>query len=150
MGRIVTTADVFLRYIELGSIFKGTDFDLAFIEPAEIQIEGILGQRFTVPFSSNNSTAKDLVIDQCYCRALITKRPKSVVAIQASIDKRIKDLLSGKAAMVTTSGDLLSRQTTPAWSSTMGYTPPYGMVDTMDTEIDQDQIDDELDSRDNI
>lgn len=148
MSNIITAEDVYNRYLEIGKAVGSVELDAGFMIPAEQQITSDLASKFTVPFSSNNLTAKDLMIDETYYRYMLTKQAKKAGEMRKSLDSRIEKLLSGASSMVTDSGDILSREQTVAWSSTMNYTPVFGLGEIEDFEPDPDQIDDEEDARD--
>ena len=70
MGRYCTSSDCIARYNRLSKIDSAqTEIDSHFISFAENELDGLLSPKFTVPFSSNNVTAKDLAIDLTYLRA---------------------------------------------------------------------------------
>lgn len=115
---------------------------------AENHVNGLLAGHFTVPFSSNNLTAKDLIIELTYLRcgdlkiSELEKREKMFM-------NRIEALRNGDEVMMTSSGDMMiAGGTLVPTSNTEDYTPVFGMSDAELSEVDPDQIEDEEDGRD--
>lgn len=142
MGRYISWADVAGRYPELGANPRkdATQVDSNFVMYAEAQIDGRLASGFTVPFSSNNLTAKDLAIDLTYAMTFRFKDQKKAKEIQDSVDTRIKELLDGKASMVTTSVDLITSTGQSVYSTTQDYHPVFGMSGPLTWQVDSSTI----------
>lgn len=147
MGRLIDYSDVVGRYEELSKAAGSTDMDAAFIQPAEVQIEGRLSSKFTSPFSSNNLTAKDLCIDEVYYKMMLTRQPKKAAEMRKAIDGRIERLLMGES-MVTNSGDIIAGEASVGFITTSGYHPTFGMGDTLDFYVSSAQVSEEEDARD--
>ena len=110
------------------------------------RLEGLLGACFTVPFSSNNLTAKDLTIDLAYLLILQrSKEPEDHEALSQRITGRIDALSLGTEAMVTTSGEALlaSQARQVVWSNTGRYKTVFDLRDSERQEIDPDRLDEE-------
>jgi len=163
MGRYIGwVADVVPRYprvIDIGSTGVSSvdvtvdppavNVSSAFVHYAEAHIEQVLGSGFTIPFSSNNVTAKDLMIDETFYRTQVFKDDEKSATMREQIDARIKALLSGDAAMITTSGDQLyqSGAMGTIFSTTEDYHPVFGMGDVREFIVDSSQIEAESDAR---
>lgn len=145
MGRYISWADISGRYPELGANQRkdATQVDSNFVMYAEAQVDGRLSPGFTVPFSSNNLTAKDLAIDTAYAMLLRFKDQKKAKEIQDSVDARVKDLLEGKSSMVTTSIDLITATGQPVYSTTEDYHPVFGMSSPLTWQVDSSTVIDE-------
>lgn len=149
MGRYCATADVVARF-RLATRIESyqTAIESYYILYGENELDQRLGQFFTVPFSSNNITAKDLAIDMSYAIAIRYDDPKKYEAISSRVDKIIGDLINGDAVMVTDSGDqLTSNGTNAAWSNTMGYHSAFGMGEFSEFQVDSSQLYDEEQAR---
>jgi hypothetical protein len=97
---------------------------------AAARLEGWLGPYFTVPFSDNNVTARDLTIDLAYLLLLQrSKEPGDARPLAASVQARLDGLAAGREAMITTSGAALFADVAHAgvWASTAGGDPLFGL-----------------------
>lgn len=145
MGAIITWINATARYSELDKLPNGTvggvQDDL--IAMAEAQVHGRLASRYTVPFSNNNLTARDLAIDVLFVQNVMAREPKKAAAISDSLDKRIAALLTGAAVMVVSSGTAISMVGETAWSNTMNYHPVFGMGHVAGMAVDSSQLIDE-------
>jgi len=128
MGRYATwSADFLPRYPLKADAFASSAIaEAACIQPAEADLDSRLGGRFTVPFSSNNQTAKDLTIDLAYLFLVEPDDEGKTRTMRARVDKAIEELNAGRRIMVTTSGEALQASTGGvAWSSTQGDRPIF-------------------------
>lgn len=106
---------------------------------ASTRLNGLLGGAFTVPFSSNNQTARDLTIDLAYLMVLQrSKEPQDHQALDQAVQGRITGLLEGREAMMTTSGEALfaeaARQV--VWSSTARFRTVFDLRDAKLQSVD--------------
>lgn len=142
MGRYCNYQDVVNRFRKATDVNSyQTAIESNYILFAEAELDGRLGGYFTVPFSSNNVTAKDLSIDLSYAKIIIYADPKVYKSIMDQVDKRIDALISGDAYMLTTSQDQLesSAASDLAWSNTASYNSAFAMVDAEFLHIDSNQ-----------
>jgi hypothetical protein len=119
--------------------------EAAYLTPAEAYIESRLAARFTVPFSSNNQTVKDLVIDRTLVNIGMFKEKND--DLSKSIDERIKALIDGTMVMVTTSGEVAAYNLSGVINTTAEYHPVFGMGPIEDMEVDDERTDDEENAR---
>lgn len=148
MGKYVSWDDVVARYGMINQVGGAAEVGSAYIYYAEAELESRLAQHFTVPFSDNNITAKDLSIDLTLAKLLAYKDTKKYDLIMGQINERIDRLINKDDYMVTTSGDsLVSDQSGQMWSSTSGYLPTFDNTDPIDLEIDPDLVQDEFDAK---
>lgn len=152
MGRLITwETDVVPRYNTIADIGSGTSVDDAFVVYAENAIEQRLSGCFTLPFSSNNVTVKDLMIDETFRRTQVYKDSEKAKEISDDLDMKIERLCSGEDVMLTTSGDIIEGGSAfgggAIASTTENYTPTFSMLDETLAVVDPDQIDDEIDKR---
>lgn len=99
-----------------------------FLPFASAQLDAMLAPWFTVPFSSNNLTAKDVALDLTYL--LILQRSKEAgdrKDLAQRIEARIHSLRDGREAMLTTSGEALvaAHTTDEVWSNTRDIPPLF-------------------------
>ena len=120
-----------------------TNADSSWVHYAVVELEGRLGQWFTVPFSSNNETAKDIAIDLAFARAYRFSQSEMVEGLRKQIDQRIKDLKNGVVGMVLSDGTIIQSVGGTVFSTTQDYTPVFGMSPIELSEVDSGQIYDE-------
>lgn len=148
MGKYVSWDDLVARYKRVADKGGSSEVGSSFLAYAEAEIESRLGGAFTVPFSSNNVTAADLVIDLTIAKIIRFQEPKKYKVIIDEIDGRVKRLVDGTEPMVTTSGDVLFASTDGgAWSSTGSYHPVFGLEDYTLSHVSSDALQDEEDAR---
>lgn len=139
--------DVMLRYPSIADVGGSKEVGSAHIQYAENELNGRLAPKFTIPFSSNNQTAKDLSIEMTYLR-IGNFNTKEREALKTSIDERIVRLLDGDENMVDDTGNTIQQSVGgTVWSNTKDYTPTFGFGDTEDFEVDPDLIDAEESAR---
>ena len=114
-----------------------------------LRVNESLGGTFTIPFSSNNATARDLSLDFAYHGILTrTRSQNDSQELGDAINSRILQLIEGELPMTTDSGDALYADGRPAvWSTHGNYKPIFNVGDPMRQRVDPDLLD-ELDSRD--
>ena len=111
-------------------------------------VNEFLGKCFSVPFSTNNETAKDLNIHFAYLGILErTRNQNDSEELRESLMSRIENICEGNAPMITSSGDALfpnpnTANKFDAFSTTQNYKNTFDMRDTIDQRIDPDLIDD--------
>lgn len=143
---IVTYDEIESRFSRVGD-YGETVVTSHFLLYAENQVNGLLAGHFTVPFSSNNLTAKDLVIELTYMRCADLK-VSELEKRQDMFAQRIEALRNGDEVMLTSSGDtMVAGGTLIPTSTTQNYTPVFGLSDIELSEVDPDQIEDEEDDR---
>ena len=117
---------------------------------AEVELNGRLASHFSVPFAVAYPTVKDLTIDLCYYKSLVTKDPKKAELIHDAIIGRIEDIKEGKEYIYTGSDTIIpAGASQEIWSPVMDYYPVHSMLDAGDvhTQIDPDRIEDLEDER---
>lgn len=138
---VLTETDVTARYAELDKLQNWASQKTLMMATAESVIHSRLASRYTVPFSSNNLTARDLMVDQLYIQQMTTRKPDTVKLLSDLLEQRIAALLSGDTVMVTDSGDVAATATgNTAWSSTQDYHPTFGMGDPMSWEVSSSML----------
>ena len=113
---------------------------------AEAMIESLLSKGFTIPFSSNNITVKDLCIDMTYARYWMTKKPEDASRMMGHIYSYCAQLVNGELSMMTDSGDLVNTDGSglgAVYNPTKDYHPVFGMGDAEGSHVDSGQLYDE-------
>lgn len=114
------------------------------LNTAEAYVHGRLAARYAVPFSSNNLTAIDLIVDAVYVQSNLTRQPDKTKLLKDFLDERIKALLEGQAQMTSDSGVVVATIVgDTVWSSTEAYPPVFGMSDIEKAEVSSGQLYDE-------
>ena len=140
MGRYINWDDVVDRYSEVNNLSGADEFSSAYIVYAEAFVDGSLATHFTTPFSSNNTTVRDLTIDQAYWRAARFKLESAVEVNSAFLDT-VRMLKKGTLSMINDSGEVISnRAPSGMFSSTQSYHHAFDMTPTIEQHIDPDQI----------
>ena len=104
------------------------------------------GGCFTLPFSSNNETAKDLNIHYAFLGILLrTRNQDDSDELEESLAGRVSDICSGNSAMILSDGaayrpDIATKF--EAWSNTQKYKNTFDMREAINQRIDPDLIDD--------
>lgn len=144
---IISYADVIARYPEQTVLKDATQVNCNYIPFAVAEIESRLAPRFTVPFSSNNITAKDLMIDATYLAIYRFKDPKKVEMVGKHLDDRIAKLLAGKADMIVSSGSPIVSVGGTVFGTTEDYNPVFTMMPIEDAAVDSSYVQAEWDAR---
>ena len=143
MGSVITWIDITARYPEFDKLPSGTSPEIQdnLIAFAEASVHSRLAGSFGVPFSSNNYTARDLVVDTLFVQNMMSRQPEKAKAVQEYVGERIKAVLLGQAQMVTSAGSAaITMVGDTAWSSTMNYPPTFGVSDTELVHVSSSQL----------
>jgi len=148
MCRYIEWDDVVDRYPVLNTIGGADEISSAYIVYAEAMTEGLLARKYTVPFSNNNMTVKNLAIDYTYWMAARFKLDDAV-AVYSSYHGTIRMLQKDQMDMIIDDGTLLSgtRKNSGIYSSTQSYHSAFGVDDPINWRIDSSQMSDMQDSR---
>lgn len=140
MSDLVNWKNVVERYPQIERVGGASEISSVYVEYAERELEGYLAGYYTVPFSSNNLTAKDLSIDLTYLR-IGNLKAKDRKEFREEVMGRIKQLQIGAASMMTSSGGQLQSVGELVYSDSKDYHPVFGMGDTLDFAVDSSQVD---------
>ena len=152
MGNYVTPQEVVSRY----NIFQTGSMSLVssdMIYYAAREVESRLSKCFSVPFSADYPTVKDLVIDACFVRYKRMTDPKYGERLEKIFDGRIERIISGTDFIMTDSG-YLERSSMNGADTPESIGEDYYSVHSMlgaeneHTRIDEDLLDDLEDERD--
>lgn len=156
MGVILSNSswqEVTARYPELGKLPNATSPEVqnTLISYAEAYVHGKLSTNFSVPFSCNNFTARDLVIDALYMQNVQTRQPVKGKAMLSVLDDKINALVTGRMQMVDVNGTVCQLATgDPTWSNTMNYTPTFGMENPVMWAVNSQMMIDENNARGSV
>ena len=126
-GRYITWDDVVNRYQLFGTIAGAVKAASHYLRYVEGELDSRLGVAYSVPFSNNNITIRDLAVDMVYLRSIRFKTD-GWKELKEEIDGRIAALNSGTAIMVVDSGDIVvagQGVATSAWSNNQDYHPVF-------------------------
>lgn len=127
MPPLIDWSDVNRRYPETLKIADATQADSSWVMYAVAELHARLASGFTVPFSSNNLTAKDLAIDLTFAKVYRYKDTEKAAAVTSHVAGQINMLLSGAMQMLTTSGEAIVTAGGPVFSTTQDYHPTFGI-----------------------
>lgn len=149
---ILSWTDVTARYAELGKLPDAASPEVQnrLMSMAEGAVYGRLNGMFSTPFSSDNLTAIDLMVDTLYLQTQRTRQPDKCKLLEASLKDRFDSILSGASTMVTTDGAVAGTLVgNTVWSNTMNYPPVFGASDIENAQVSSQQLYDERVSRGN-
>lgn len=142
--------DLIVRY-PLASKWAETESQInsSFIHFAEIELNGLLASKFTVPMDAH-PTIIDLTIDLAFARAMLVKDPEKYGPFHKTVTDRITRIKKGEEFIYTSSGSTVypTGGGTDIWSTTMDYSPVHSMLDAESayTGVSSDrQYDEEVD-----
>ena len=107
MPPLIDWSDITRRYPETAKLNDATQADSSWVPFAIAELHARLAPGFTVPFSTNNMTAKDLAIDLTYAKMYRFKDVEKAESVMTYVGAQIDMLLAGRLQMVTTSADTL-------------------------------------------
>lgn len=149
MGRYINWSDIIERYPSIENVGGAVEVGSVYISYVEYEIDGLLAPKFTIPFSNNNETVKDLCIDRVYAKAgnlKIEEYEKINNDVMATIDR----LKTGSQLMIingTSYSSVLPDIGDTIFSTTEDYNPVFGMSDIELSEVDSGQVYDEEQAR---
>ena len=150
MALTATWSECVQIYNVLTRVTSGTGVGSAQLEFAETEVQGYLSSHFTVPFSNNNLTVKQLVIDMTYLK-VGNLNLDDASALREQIYERMNALKNGSATMMSNSGESLgTTDKSSVYSTTQNYHPVFGMSPTTSFIVDSSQVYDEEVARGNI
>lgn len=147
MGRYIDWEFLANMYPVVNRAQSAPEVNSFYIIYAEAEVDARLSNAFTVPFSSNNLTAKELACMGAYLRMGLL-RDDQIGAFREEYQARFERILSGDEGMVsiTDSGtavtELVGDTVRSAFASTTeDYHPVFGMGDVVDFEVDSSRLD---------
>ena len=143
MGRYIDWDDVVDRYPSLNTIGGADEIASVYIVYGEAFVDAQLSNKYTLPFSKNNMTVRDLTIDCVYWRASRFNL-EDAAEVKEVFFETIKMLKKGQMSMIDVNGDVVGvKKEIGIYSSTESYHSSFGMRPTIEQHIDPDLIEDE-------
>ena len=108
-----------------------------------LRVNECLSNAFTVPFSNNNHTARDLSIQFAYIGMLLrTRNQTDSEELKKDVYERIDKILAGNSPMISDSGEAVYSSNTmfDSWSNNSTYKNTFDMRDAEDQRVDPDLI----------
>jgi hypothetical protein len=146
MGRYVDWDFLATRYPHVERAAGADTVNSYHVPYAEAELDGRLASRYTVPFSSDNLTAKEIAADLVYLRLGLLKS-EDRDAVRQEVDARISRLLRGDEVMASV-GDTIQPSGEAVWSDNQGYSPMFDVDDPQNWEVSSERLDDIEDRRD--
>lgn len=111
-----------------------------------LRVNEKFGGIFTMPFSSNNYSARELSIDFAYLGILLrTRQQDDSKELKKDLDERVKDMLKNNTPMILDDGTAYfadGSTLTSAWSTTQDYKNTFDMRNAINQRVDPDLIND--------
>lgn len=147
----VSWDELLRRYGEMATLpnVSSASVQTFILNMAEAAVTSRLAAKYTTPFSSNNYTAHDLIIDMVFVQNMTARQPEKAKALKDSVDERITALLDGSAVMVDSNGAvLLSGVADTVWSNTSTHRHTFGVGAIEDACVSHNALQDEAAERD--
>ena len=146
------TVDQFLQVYSAEAVdISSTEISNQWMPYGALRVNERLGRVFTIPFSSNNQTARDLSVKYAYLGILLrTRNQEDSKELKEDLDLRIEDIIDGHSPMILDDGSGYfadGSSLTSSFSNTSGYNNTFNMLDAENQEIDPDLIDDLFDEQ---
>lgn len=128
----ITYADLVLRYDVLKTWADSpAEVSSGLIYYAEMELNSLLASHFSVPFDGAHPTVKDICMDLCYYKALITKDPEKAGQVRDAIIGRIDKIKNGDEYIYTESGTVIEPDGAKEkiWSPYQDYHAVFSMLD---------------------
>jgi hypothetical protein len=127
-----------MRYPAIASAGGAKEISSAYTTYADNEVNGLLSQYFTVPFSSNNITAVDLSVDLTYARVGVSSI-KDADKIRERVYTRIENIKDGVENMMLIDGTVVQSLGEPVFSSDEGYHHTFGVDHVEHMHVDSSQ-----------
>ena len=156
MSNYVIPEELFARHPAFTvNSFTNVNSDILYYAAREV--EANLAKSFTIPFSGDHPTVKDLVLDAAWVRFNRITEPKIGEKLQKHLKDRFDRINNGDEYIITGSGTFLGRSVSAhdekiPESTSENYEPVHTMLgaEHSDTKIDPDLIDDLENLRDDF
>jgi len=156
MGKYTEAEDLRKLYREIDSA-KLNDNDLEFyIRFAEAEIDGVLANRYTLPFSETPQLVRDMSAELSLIKVLdryFTGQAQDENdwrnTRKEELDRLLAGVNSGTISLVSSAGTVIQPADGLVYvtSTTEDYTPTFGVGDVINEEVDPDRIEDEQNER---
>lgn len=143
MALTYATYSEFTQVYSLSKISEA-EISSAWLPHGALRVNESLGGAFTIPFSSNNYTARDLSIHFAYLGILKrTRNQTDSQELDECLQRRITDITCFNTPMITDSGDALYADKPGKYNvfgSTAEYKNTFDMRDPVFQRVDSDLI----------
>lgn len=147
MARYIEWDDVVNRYKRFSDRVADNEAEDIYIQYAEAQVDGMLAPSFSIPFSSNNATVRDLCIDVAFAKSIMFDEREKAESIMTHVGSYVGALKDGSMSMIVGSGTSVVMQGEPVYSENMEYTKVFGKGDITNFVVDSSQLWDEENAR---
>lgn len=144
---LINWKDINDRYPETLKLADATQADSSWVPFAIAELHARLSPGFTVPFSDNNMTAKDLAIDLTYAKYYRFKDVEKADAVLTYVGAQIDMLLNGSQKMITSSGDTLASVGGTIEVTGADHHPVFGVSPTEYSVVSSAEIETEQNDR---
>ena len=125
--------DLTAKYRKLAQDFDAGAVNSYWAPAACANVDGLVGQRFTTPFTPTPLLIKDLAIDLCYWQ--MTYKEENQALLKDFIDERVTGLLNGTITLTDPSGNAITG-TPKVFLTTSGTNTSFGMDNEVDFHVD--------------
>ncbi len=154
-----TVANVYNLYPRIGSMTTISSSSIAFfIDQAEAEVNGYLGNNYSLPFSSTIPIIETISTEFSVVKILerfftqeIGSKNEWVEARYENIYNTLSAINSGNLALVTNSNEVLTYQSEGGiHSNTQNFDPTFSVINDIYQQTDGDRLQDDFDKvRDN-
>lgn len=128
-----------------------TAIESYWLQYGALRVNEVFGCKYTLPFSSNNYTAKDLSIHYAALGILErTLNQEDTGELKSSIMERITNVTCGGCFMISTSGEIIDgKENALSYvnATNQNYNPTFSMLPAEDQVVDPDYIEDTVQDR---
>tara|TARA_Y100000592_G_scaffold65028_1_gene101181 strand:- start:149 stop:646 length:498 start_codon:yes stop_codon:yes gene_type:complete len=153
MPTYTTVPNVLSLYPRVGSLSSVTSSSISFyIDQAENEVNGYLGNNYTLPFSSSPPLVTTISTEYALVKILERFFTQELGSKNDWVSERktyIVDILnklnSGELALTTSSGELITYNSGDTiFSNTQTFNPTFTMLDETLQQISSERLDEEL------
>lgn len=127
-----------------------TQVDNQLIAYSDAEVNARLAVAYSVPFSANHLTVKDLSMDLAYVNAYKNTDPDKVEVIMSNVNSRFQRLIDGDEYIMTGSGTIAPTGSAEGiWDSNMDYAPTMSMLNAENSlsHVSSERLQAETDER---
>lgn len=143
MARYIKWNDIVSRYKRIADVVGDVEAEDNYIRYAEAYVDGVLAPAFTIPFSNNNATVKDLCIDVAFAKSIMFSDEDKAEKMMTYVGSYMGALKDGSMIMIVGSGETIAMKGEPVYARDKDYTPVFGKGNIIDFAVDSSQLWDE-------
>lgn len=127
--------DLIGKYTSLAKDFDSTKINSLWAPLTCADVDGLIGQKYSVPFTPTPLFVKNLAIDMCYWQITYKEQDQSI--LKAYIDQRVAGVLNGTITLTDpTNGAALTPATSQVFMTTSGTGTSFGMDNPINFAVD--------------